>query len=73
MVKLSAAHAINSIVLRVKFGLTSYEDLLLALIQQMKVYMQQMFYMLTNKENTTFRGTTLHSYKFLDLIRDWQI
>ena len=27
MVKLLAAHIINCIVLRVKFGLTSYEDL----------------------------------------------
>ena len=31
---MSAAHAFNWIVLRVKFGLTSYEELSLALISQ---------------------------------------
>ena len=35
MVKLLAAHTLNLIVLRVKFGLTGYKELLLALLYEL--------------------------------------
>ena len=67
---LSATHAFNCIVLKVNFGLISYEDIPLALVHHSKHFILHLYVHVCTSDNWQLKTLIKHTYIYAQFVHN---